>query len=427
MRVSARLAALLDLLKLSSDPGTPLDVSLQAYFKARRYAGSKDRRFITENLYHLLRQREKLHFLLKQEHLEASPRMFLLVWIAQNHPELWKSLEEWQSTHHAPPLTREEDALFSPINKPIDSEVLPPWVHGNVPEDLYPFFERAFQDRILAELKALNRPAPVDVRINLLKADLQDLSLFCQKLEADKTPLSPWGLRLRKRLPLTALSFYREGYIEVQDEGSQLLTFLAEVRPGQKVLDYCAGGGGKLLNLAVHMKNQGILGAFDLSQRRLGQAKKRAKRAGVTIASFLEDASGLKDFKEQCDRVILDVPCSGTGTWRRNPERRWHLEAADIRTFTKTQAPLLDEGTSYVKKGGRLIYMTCSLLKEENEDQVCAFLERHPNFKQLNCREIAERNLPALVPFCNRTLSLSPVTSNTDGFFAAVFERVDKN
>ncbi len=422
MRPSARLASLLEALELSFDPSVPLDQALQVYFKKRRYAGAKDRQFITDALYNLLRQRERLQFLLRQKNLKPSSRLFFIAWVARNYPEAEEIFEEWTATNHALPLTSEEQSYLRLLRDSLIDDKLPPFVRGNVPEFLYPFFERAFKSETLEELKALNEPAPTDLRLNLLKASLGNLESYGDLVDADKTPLSSWGLRLKKRVPLTTHSFYRDGLVEVQDEGSQLLTFFVEAEPGHLVLDYCAGAGGKMLALAAHMKNKGLLAAYDVSQKRLLQAKRRAARAGVTIARFL-NPSDLDAFIGAFDRVVLDVPCSGTGTWRRNPEQRWRLTEQNLKNLIKTQEALLDEGARYVKKGGRLLYMTCSVFKEENEDQVKIFLKKYPDFYQISCREIAAHSLPKLLAYCNKHLRLSPHKTQTDGFFLSIFQK----
>lgn len=425
MRPSARLAALLEVLEVSFDPSTPLDQALQTYFKKRRYAGAKDRRFIIDALYDLIRQRERLHFLLREKKLEVSPRLLFLAWVAQNDPDATETLEEWAVTGHAPPLDSKERAYLTLLKGPLSNTELPPFVKGNVPEPLYPFFERAFKEETLDALQAMNRSAPTDLRLNLLKASLDDLTSYCDLIDADKTPLSPWGLRLKKRGPLITLPLYRDGLVEVQDEGSQLLTFLVGARPEHRVLDYCAGAGGKMLALAAHMKNKGLIAAYDVSQARLRQAERRAKRAGVTIARFL-NSSELDAFKGGFDHVILDVPCSGTGTWRRTPEQRWHLTEQTLKSLLKTQENILEEGAQYVKEGGRLFYMTCSVFEEENEDQVNIFLKKHLDFFQIPCREIAAQALPSILPYCNESLRLSPHKTKTDGFFLSVLQKKKK-
>ena len=261
-----------------------------------------------------------------------------------------------------------------------------------------------------AELRALLEPASLDLRVNLLKANRDDAraALAAEGLEAVPTPLSPWGLRIEGRRQVTTGAAFREGLVEIQDEGSQLVAALVDARPGMRVVDLCAGAGGKTLALAMTMQNRGQLVACDVSAVRLDGAVRRLRRAGVHNVERHLLEPGDKWIKRRAasfDRVLVDAPCTGTGTWRRNPDARLRLTEADVAELLPKQAGVLDEAASLVRKGGRLVYATCSLLSEENEDQVSAFVSRHPGFTQVD------------------VLTLTPARHRTDGFFAAVLER----
>jgi 16S rRNA (cytosine967-C5)-methyltransferase len=261
-----------------------------------------------------------------------------------------------------------------------------------------------------AELRALLEPASLDLRVNLLKAtrDEARAALAAEGLEAVPTPHSPWGLRIEGRRQVTTGAAFREGLVEIQDEGSQMVAALVDARPGMRVADLCAGAGGKTLALAMTMQNRGQLVACDVSAARLDGAVRRLRRAGVhNVERHLLEAGDkwIKRRAASFDRILVDAPCTGTGTWRRNPDARLRLTEADLAELLPKQAALLDQAASLVRKDGRLVYATCSLLAEENEDQVTAFVSRHPGFAQVD------------------VLTLTPARHGTDGFFAAVLER----
>lgn len=293
-------------------------------------------------------------------------------------------------------------------------KVSPPWVEGEIPEWLYPLLKRRFGDNIKAELQAFLEKAPLDLRVNTLKTTRQEAleNVIKAGLHVAPTPYSPLGLRCNERENVTQLKIFQEGLIEVQDEGSQLIVNLMELQPGQSVLDLCAGAGGKTLAMAARLENKGRIIATDTAGWRLKRTKERLKRAGAFNVE-LKEITGAQDkwFKRQKDRfdhVLVDAPCSGTGTWRRNPDQKWRITFSDIQELSSLQQSLLKAAASLVKPGGYLVYATCSLLCEENEDVVNAFLSEHPDFALKPC------GLEG-VDF----LSLSPLQNGTDGFFAA--------
>ncbi len=315
------------------------------------------------------------------------------------------SLEEFGAGRFAPePLLLSERAALGRLKgRSLEHPSMPAAVRLEVPDWLS-------QQIDAAELQALLQPAPLDLRVNLLKGtrDGARAALAAEGIEAMPTPHSPWGLRVASRRQITGGAAFRAGLVEIQDEGSQMVAALVGARPGMRVADMCAGAGGKTLALAMTMQNRGQVVACDVSAARLEGAVRRLRRAGVHNVERHLLAPGDKWVKRRAgtfDRVLVDAPCTGTGTWRRNPDARLRLTEEDLAELLPKQAAILDQAASLVRIGGRLVYATCSLLIGENEDQVSAFVSRHPGFVQVD------------------TLSLTPARHGTDGFFAAVLER----
>jgi 16S rRNA (cytosine967-C5)-methyltransferase len=299
-------------------------------------------------------------------------------------------------------------------------------VRLEVPDWVLPYLQRRFGDALAAEMAALGGEAPLDLRVNLLKATREAAlaALAAEGIEAVPTPLSPWGLRIAGRRPVSTGAAFRDGLVEIQDEGSQLVAALVGARPEMRVADWCAGAGGKTLALAMTMDNRGHIAACDVSAPRLEGAVRRLRRAGVhNVERHLVEA-GDKWAKRRAgsfDRVLVDAPCTGTGTWRRNPDGRLRLRAADLAELLPKQAAILGQAASLVRSGGRLVYATCSVLPEENEAQVDAFLAAHPDFAVVPLSRAW--TLPGAPPGPGPFLALTPRAFGTDGFFAAVLER----
>ena len=275
-------------------------------------------------------------------------------------------------------------------------------------------------------MEAALHPAPLDLRANLLRAtrDEARAALLAEGLDAAPTPLSPWGLRIEGRRAVTAGAAFQTGLVEIQDEGSQLVAAVVGAGPEMRVVDWCAGAGGKTLALAMLMRGRGQLVACDVSASRLEGAVRRLRRAGVQNAERHLTAPGDKWLKRRAgtfDRVLVDAPCTGTGTWRRNPDARGRLREQDLAELVPKQAAILDDAARLARPGGRLIYATCSLLPEENEAQVAAFLQRNPAYRVLPLDQVWTLDGPT--PCAGPYLSLTPLRHGTDGFFAAVLER----
>ncbi len=290
----------------------------------------------------------------------------------------------------------------------------------------------AFGENFAEEMRALNNKPTTDFRVNGLHTSRENVqeSLAAQGFKTDPTPLAPLGLRQTQPGGplLSETDAFRKGWIEVQDEGSQLVAHLVGAKKGMQVADFCAGAGGKTLALAADMENSGHLVACDVHSKRLNRAKVRLKRAGVVNAErlLLESTydKWVKKSKGKFDRVLIDAPCSGTGTWRRNPDSKWSKDETDLQELVALQRDILASAARLAKKGGRVIYATCSLLPEENEEQVADFLAKNDGFKLIPAQDIwkekFETEYPSNTPEYFR---LSPLQSNSDGFFAAVLEK----
>jgi 16S rRNA (cytosine967-C5)-methyltransferase len=426
MTPSARIAGAIDLLTaIRSAPNRPADAVAAEFFRARRYIGAADRREISERVWFVLRAWRRLNFWLGEG---ASPRMLIAAAALLQGARLSTVEALFSGTAYAPPpLSPGERVLLARLEgRGLEHAAMPEPVRLEIPDWLSPLLMARFGADLVAEMTAMAAPAPLDLRANLLKVsrDQARAALAVEGIATKETPYSPWGLRAFGRHPVTAGEAFRTGLVEIQDEASQLVALLVDARPGMRVVDFCAGAGGKTLALAMAMQNRGQLVACDVSATRLSAAVRRLRRAGVHNAAAHVLQPGDKWLKRHAAsfaRVLVDAPCTGTGTWRRNPDARLTLRHADLAELLPKQAALLDQAARLVKPGGRLIYATCSLLLEENELQVRAFLERHAGFSVLPLEQAWP--LPAGLPCPGPFLSLTPARHGTDGFFAAVLER----
>ncbi|HTN14244.1 MAG TPA: RsmB/NOP family class I SAM-dependent RNA methyltransferase [Sphingomonadaceae bacterium] len=387
MTPAARVQAAIDLLDQIIDAarrnGAPADRLISDGFRQRRYAGSKDRRAIRELVYGAIRACGPV---------PESGRAAMLR-LAEGDAAI-RSLFDGSSYGPAP---------IEPEEMPAQGGIAPEWLEGKL----------AASGVSGADAQALLGRAPLDIRINTLRAarDVLELPL------AGETIAAPNGLRLPEGTQVDQWDAYERGQIEVQDGGSQIACLAAEARPGETVIDLCAGAGGKTLALAAAMENHGTLIAADTDRTRLSRLAPRAERAGAAIAETLlldpgKELAALDPWRGKADAVLVDAPCSGTGTWRRNPEARWRLTEAQLARYVDVQARLMDVAADLVRPGGRLIYVTCSLLDDEGAGQVEAFLKRRPDWRA------QAPHLPAGSPR-GGGIRLTPASDGTDGFFIA--------
>jgi 16S rRNA (cytosine967-C5)-methyltransferase len=392
----------------------PADRQMEGYFRTHRDMGVRDRGFVAETVYGCLRERRWL------EHIAGSALLLdVVAAYLLTHGYSARALEETGFRGDARGMVERARTL--------DKATLPFAIQANMPDWLAQRLRAQFGEaESLALAIALNQPAPVDMRVNTIKARRDEVltRLTQEGFPCEITPYSPSGLRRHDRAPIFKTLCFKEGLFEVQDEGSQLLTLMLEPRRQEMVVDFCAGAGGKTLHIGALMANTGTVYAFDVLAKRLEKLKPRLRRAGlnnvrmVTI-SHERDARAQR-LKGKIDRVLVDAPCSGTGTLRRNPDIKWR--DINLTELTDTQQRILAAAAELLKPGGRLVYATCSLLKEENEDIVEKFLATRPEFHIAPVNEILERrHIP--LSMTGDALRLLPHMHQTDGFYAVALER----
>ena len=432
MRLGGRLAAAIEVLTDVLERRTPTTLALRDWGKANRYAGSKDRSAIGNIVYDGLRGRSLIGWMMDDE----SPRALALGVLHFQWGVAVAELAAAAGDKFGPgPLTEaERDKLARPV--PMDTA--PPHVRADVPEWIWPAFENNFADDAVAEGAGLAERPPLDVRVNTLKSDRDSAMDKLNEYKPVVPPTSPVALRFPApqgagRLPnIQSDVAYLTGEVEIQDEGSQIVSLLIDAKPGEQVLDYCAGGGGKTLAMAATMRNAGTIHAYDIDKRRLAPLVARAQRAGATCVEIHMPAKGVRPdslaaLEGRMDRVVIDAPCTGTGTWRRKPDAKWRLTPEALERRNAEQRQVLDEASVYVRPGGFLFYITCSVIAEENEAQVYDFLERAPVFALVSAGEVYEDTFgtdgPKPWSEDGLTVTLTPASTQTDGFFFSVMER----
>jgi 16S rRNA (cytosine967-C5)-methyltransferase len=421
---NARLAGAIELLEaIAAAPRKPADAVANDFFRARRFIGSGDRKAISEQTWAILRHQRRLTWWVERAQGEATPRLLIGAMAVLSGDPAGKVAARYSGGRYAPvELSSEEFEILRRLEgHNLGHPAMPDATRLEVPDWVLPLFKARFGPETEREVGGLLAPAPLDLRVNLLKGDRAAAlaALAAEGIEAKETPLSPWGLRIEDRKPVVTGEAFRSGLVEIQDEGSQVVALLASAKPGMRVIDYCAGAGGKTLALAMTMDNRGQIIACDTSAPRLTSAVRRLRRAGVHNVEqhhLVDGDKWAKRRRESADRVLVDAPCTGTGTWRRNPDARLRLTERDLAELVVKQVAILQDASRLVRKGGWLIYATCSLLPPENEDQVKAFLAANPDFTPLD---------PGIegVRMRDGQLRLSPARDGTDGFFAVVLER----
>lgn len=432
---AARLSAVIELYDEIIGTSKPSDQIMQAYFRGRKFIGSKDRKYIAETLYTILRHYARLNWWAEQTDMDKDGRSLVLLWLSLGEGKDADDIEElFDGSNYGPAeLKRDEkDILDHLAQQTMDTRDMPEQIRGECPDWAYEGLRRAFGEHVEDELIALQVEAPLDLRVNTLKAEREAVyqRLREDHMDVTKTKFSPLGLRVDGRPAFSMHPLYQKGQIEVQDEGSQLLAILCGVTPGEWVVDFCAGAGGKTMALAAAMQNKGRIWACDIEASRLENARKRLRRADVHCVEtkLLKDEKDdwVKKHAGKADCVFIDAPCSGMGTWRRNPMSRWQDLGPRLDALLKVQASILSSASRMVKPGGRLVYATCSMLPQENADQVDAFLAAHPDFKPTTLGKFwAKSNLPqpANLDLNGHMLQLTPAQHETDGFFVAAFTK----
>ncbi|MGJ0395644.1 MAG: RsmB/NOP family class I SAM-dependent RNA methyltransferase [Methylocystis sp.] len=428
MTPAAHVSAAIEVLDDLTKRRRPAAESLKDWGIAHRFAGSKDRAAIASLVFDALRKRASAAYVMGAE----TPRAIMLGALREARGLNAGAIAALCSgAGHAPAkLSDEERARLE--SAALDGA--PDHVRGDYPEWLAARFDAAFGAGAGAEGAALAARAPVDLRVNLLKCSREQALEKLAHLAPTPTPLSPIGLRIdagQGRGPaLTGETAYVKGLVELQDEASQLAALLCGASPGEQLLDLCAGGGGKALALAAQMHNRGQIYAHDSNGRRLAPIHERLERAGarnIQLRAPRGQADVLADLEARCDLVLIDAPCTGTGAWRRHPDAKWRLAPGALDLRLKEQGGLLEKAARFVKTGGRLVYVTCSVLREENEDRIAAFLADHSDFAALSAVETAEKaGLPDLARFASPHgpgFRLSPATSGTDGFYICVLAK----
>jgi 16S rRNA (cytosine967-C5)-methyltransferase len=426
---AARAAAAIEVLADIETRHRPAADAMKDWGLSHRFAGSGDRAAISGLVYDALRRKSSSAWIMGG----PSPRAEILGALRQTHGLDVEAIAAlFSGEGHAPATLTEAERERLAAS---DLSGAPSNVVGDFPEWLTPQFDASFGAAAAEEGRALAERAPVDMRANLLKTSRDKALATLAYLTPQPTPFSPVGLRIAMRPdgrapPLASDPAYVKGLVEVQDEGSQLAALLAEAKPGMQVLDLCAGAGGKTLALAAAMDNQGQIYAADPDSRRLAPIFARLSRSGarnVQVRAPRGQADVLGDLKGRCDLVLIDAPCTGSGAWRRNPDAKWRIRPGALEQRIKDQDETLESALGFVKRGGRIVYVTCSVLRAENEDRIGAFMRQHDDLLPIDAAQQARSaGLPALAEH-RSTLGpgfrLSPRTTGTDGFYIATLTR----
>jgi 16S rRNA (cytosine967-C5)-methyltransferase len=420
VRITAKmLDAAAELLRQLLTFTQPADAVISQYFRSHRELGPRERAFIAESVYAVLRRKRLLERLCGPQ---PKARQLLLAALAKLHGVSQRQFGEL--------LDKDETAWLIALKGQAEPELslaeqadFPDWLCERLARDRSP-------DAILALARGLNQPAPLDLRVNPLKTSREAVlaRLAADGIEAVPCRLAPLGIRLKEKPVLARHPLYLGGDIEVQDEGSQLLAHLLDPKRGEMVVDFCAGAGGKTLLLGALMRSTGRLYAFDVADKRLARLKPRVARSGLSNVHPAcisgENDARIKRLAGKIDRVLVDAPCSGLGTLRRNPDLKWRQTATSVAELARKQHDILAAAARLVKLGGRLVYATCSILSEENEDVVASFLQEHAGFRRLSAAGLLAGQKIALAEReGSEDMRLLPHLDDTDGFYAAVLER----
>jgi 16S rRNA (cytosine967-C5)-methyltransferase len=421
MRLGGRLAGAIEVLDDIEARRRPVADALKDWGLAHRFAGSGDRAAIGNIVYDALRMKLSHAWLMDNDSAAALGWAVLLRQWGLDAEAL---AAEFDGDNFAPkPLTPEQLAAFSSR----DLADAPLNVQGDIPEWIQPSFEAAFGEDWLDEAKALAGRPTLDLRVNTIKAHRDKVLKALDRTSAQAARIARFGIRIpagegASRLPnVTAELSFQKGWFEVQDEGSQIVSDLVDAKEGDQVLDFCAGGGGKTLAIAAVMNNKGQVHAYDADRKRLAPIIERLKRAGTRNVQVHDSLRGIETLKGHVDRVLVDAPCTGTGTWRRRPDTKWRLTLRNLQERVAQQQEALTEAAAYVRPGGELLYVTCSVLPEENDAQATAFCAANPEFEIAPTLDSWDRlfgkDAPRPRSQNGLSVTLSPASTDTDGFF----------
>ncbi|MGD9639157.1 MAG: RsmB/NOP family class I SAM-dependent RNA methyltransferase [Alphaproteobacteria bacterium] len=432
MTPQARILSVIEILESFLDTKQPADGILNNYLKTRRYIGSKDRRFINDFFWKIIRNLAKICFasdLNPEKTFKSDARLIVITALkALENYSIEDITAVFSGLKYAPEALKNEELQF--LEKPLNFDNFPENIALEMPLWLYEKLQKVFGSSYYDEMKALLDEANPVLRINTIKTSVDDYIAQLDKAEISyqKSQNAPLGIILDKRINTGEIPGFNDGLAEFQDEASQLIALLCQPQKQAKVLDFCAGAGGKSLALAAIMKNDGEIEATDISRSKLNNIYLRQKRAGAKIINPIsfEKYEDLPDwFKNYFDVVLVDSPCSGTGTFRRTPDAKWRIEEKRIETLNNLQMEILEEVLPMLKTGGRLVYATCSMLADENENIINEFLRRHKNLKLVNANQILyQATQNNLFNKENYFLNMTPFKNKTDGFFGAVMEKL---
>ncbi|MDP1646811.1 MAG: RsmB/NOP family class I SAM-dependent RNA methyltransferase [Rubrivivax sp.] len=418
MHPNALLELAAELLRSVLKVDSPADGVVAAFFRKHRALGTRERQILADTVYRVLRERLLMQDLAQSGSGALERRLAILAW-------------QGSDTFLRSALAPHEQVWLAEVGR-IDRQTLPDKLRHNLPDWLAALLQESLGEQFWPLVQALAEPAPLDLRVNVVKARREEVqrALTEAGIAAEPTPFSPWGLRVQGKPALTRLAAFTSGHFEVQDEGSQLLALLTDARRGEMVVDFCAGAGGKTLALGASMRNTGRLYAFDISGHRLDALKPRLARSGLSNVHPAQIAherdERIKRLAGKIDRVLVDAPCSGLGTLRRNPYLKWRQSPKSVAELQARQGAILASAARLLKPGGRLVYATCSLLAAENEQVAQAFTDAHgadfaplPVLQVLEAARVEDAALLVAGPY----LRLWPHVHRTDGFFAAVWQR----
>jgi 16S rRNA (cytosine967-C5)-methyltransferase len=427
MRLGGRLEGAISVLDDIDARRRPVADALKDWGLAHRFAGSGDRAAIGNIVYDALRMRLSHAWLMDDESASAIAHAVMFRQWGFTPETLAAELVDDKFA----PAPLSETTLLAFQSRNLSDA--PSHIQGDIPEWIQPTFETAFGDTWLAEAQALAERPTLDLRANILKATREKAVKALDRSGAQDAKIARYGIRIAagegaSRLPnVTAELSFQKGWFEVQDEGSQIVADLVLPQEGDQVLDYCAGGGGKTLALSAAMHNKGQVHAYDADRKRLAPIIERLKRAGTRNVQVHDNAKALQSLEERCDKVLVDAPCTGTGTWRRRPDTKWRLNAKNLDERTAQQQDALKQASAYVRRGGELIYVTCSVLPQENEEQVRAFTAANPEFEITSALtgwdQLFGKDSPRPRSSDGKTVTLTPASTDTDGFFFCRMQR----